>query len=169
MPSLPAVVARRNGWIVRDIGAETVVYDLRTHRAHCLGPTAAAVWRAWDGRSAPGEAAHRVSQALGEPLDEASVRLVWRRLQGAGLIEKPARRSDSDDQPLPAPARRVVLRGVGVAAGLAVLSVATRSPAQVAATCLPRGRPCSRSSQCCSSCCNANSGRCSGGGQCAPP
>lgn len=167
---LLAVLARHDELIVRKIGTETVIYEPRTHRAHCLGRTAAAVWCAWERRSGVGETALRVSQALGEALDEASVQLVLRRLHRAGLIERPAGGSDSRRETRRAPGRRVALRRVGVAAGLAVLSVAVRSPAQVAATCLPNGRPCSRSSQCCSSCCNENSGRCAGGGpNCARP
>ena len=133
--------ARRDGLIVRDVGVETIVYDLRTHRAHCLGPTAAAVWRQWDGRSGLAEVARRTSEALGEPLDEASVRLVLRRLDRAGLIEGSAWDSGSSRETRRTLGRRVAMRRVGVAAGLAVLSIAVRSPAQVAATCLPNGRP----------------------------
>jgi hypothetical protein len=156
--------------IVRDIGAEAVVSDPRTHRAHCLGPMAAAVWRTWDSHSGLRETTHRVSEALGEPLDETAVRLVLRRLYRAGLIERPAWDSESSHKTRRALGRRVALRGVGVAAGLAVLSIAVQSPAQVAATCLSNGQPCSRSSQCCSSCCNDKSGRCGGGrNNCAPP
>lgn len=167
---LPALSARRDELIVREVGAETIAYNLRTNRAHCLGRTAAAVWRTWDGRSGLGETVRRVSEALGEPLDEASVRLVLRRLYQAGLIERPAWDSDSRYKTRRTLSRRVALRGVGVAAGLAVLSIAVPSPAQVAATCLPNGQPCSRSSQCCSSCCNDRSGRCGGGrNNCAPP
>lgn len=170
MRSFQCLSARRDELIVRDVGAETIVYDRRTNRAHCLGRTAAAVWRTWDGRRGRSETLRRVSKALGEPLDEASVRLVLRRLYQAGLIERPAWDSDSSHKTRRTLSRRVALRGVGVAAGLAVLSIAVPSSAQVAATCLPNGRPCSRSSQCCNSCCNDRSGRCGGGGNnCAPP
>jgi hypothetical protein len=165
----PRLRARRDGLIVRDIGAETIVYDRRSHRAHCLGLTAAAIWRQWDGRSGLAEVARRTSLALGETLDEASVRRTLRRLERAGLIEGIASRSDSRGGAPPEPGRRAALRSVGVAAGLAVLSVATQSPAQAAATCLALGQPCSGSSQCCSRCCNPNADRCVAGGLCAPP
>ena len=163
------MATRRDDLIARDLGAETIVYDRRTHRAHCLGRTAAAVWRAWDGRSGPGETACRAGQALGEPVDEASVRLVLRRLQRAGLIDRPAGASESGRETGWTLGRRAALRGVAATAGLAVLSVAVRSPAQVAATCLRNGETCSRSSQCCNSCCRERGGgggppHCTGGG-----
>jgi hypothetical protein len=126
---LSRLSTRRDELIVRDVGAETIVYDLRTNCAHCLGRTAGAVWRTWDGRSGLSETARRGSQALGEPLDEASVRLVLRRLYQAGLIERPAWDSDSSHKTRRALGRRVALRGVGVAAGLAVLSIAAVSRA----------------------------------------
>src|SRR5574341_1407276 len=168
-PGWARMRARRDRLIVREIGSETIVYDRRSHRAHCLGPKAAAVWRQWDGRSGLAEVARRTGLALGATLDEASVRRTLRRLERAGLIEGFASQSDSRGGAPPEPGRRAALRSVGVAAGLAVLSVATQSPAQAAATCLALGQPCVRSSQCCSRCCNPIAGRCVAGGLCAPP
>jgi len=158
--------ALRREPIIRHVGAETIVYDTATHRAHCLGRMAAMVWNEWNGVRTANEIAVRVSQALGEPVDETSVRLALSRLEQAGLVaESPMARKL--EQPLD---RRAALRGVAAAAGLTVLSLAVPSPAQVAATCRPKGDPCTRSSDCCTSCCNANSGRCSNGrGNCAVP
>jgi DNA-binding transcriptional ArsR family regulator len=150
--------------VVRTIGDETVVYDPGTHRASCLAPVAAAVWRSWDGRASVAEVARRASETLGETVDERSVHVALRRLERAELVD--ALPSESRRR---TPGRRAVIRGVGFAAGLAVWSVAVKSPAQAAATCLPNGRACVRSAQCCSSCCNSNAHRCAGGGNCAVP
>jgi hypothetical protein len=160
---LPPVEARQKVLIVRDVGDETIVYDRRTHRAHCLAPAAAAVWRAWDGERGLREVARRAGQARGALLDEASVRRALRRLERAGLIDRSDVAADDGDEARRASGRRAALRAV--AAGFAVWSLATRSPAQAAATCLPPGRACQRSSECCSDCCNRNSGNCIG----APP
>ena len=46
--------------VVREVGSETIVYDPRTHRAHCLGETAAAVWRECDGGRSASEIAERL-------------------------------------------------------------------------------------------------------------
>jgi hypothetical protein len=153
--------------VVRELASETVLYDRRTQRAHCLGRTAAAIWRAQDGHTGARETARLVSESLQEPVDEAEVCLVWRRLRRVGLRHRPASRSDSVAPALAAHSRRRVAITLGAAA-LMVLSVATRSPAQAAATCLQNGTPCTRSSQCCGNCCNGNAGRCTGGGPCAP-
>jgi hypothetical protein len=162
------VVSPPEWLVVRDVGTETIVYDRRAHRAHCLGRTAAAVWRTWDGRSETGEIARRIGQVLGEPCDETSVRLALQGLRTAGLADTPDTASDTGRESGDCHGRRAALGRVGIAS-LAVLSIAVHAPAQVAATCLHNGDPCTRSSQCCSSCCNTSSGRCAGGGNCAPP
>ena len=38
-------VRRAEGLIVQEVAEETVVYDQKGHRAHCLNKTAALVWR----------------------------------------------------------------------------------------------------------------------------
>jgi len=54
--------------VVREVGADTIVHDRRTHRAHCLGPLAAAVWRGWDVEESAAATATRGEAALGEAL-----------------------------------------------------------------------------------------------------
>jgi hypothetical protein len=43
--------ARTDGLIVEEVGDEVLVYDSTAKRAHCLGATAARVWRACDGNA----------------------------------------------------------------------------------------------------------------------
>lgn len=45
----PKPVARDTELAIEELGDELLVYDLRTDEAHCLGATAARVWRACDG------------------------------------------------------------------------------------------------------------------------
>jgi hypothetical protein len=71
------------------------------------------VWPAWDAHSELGETTHRVSQALGQSLDEASVRLLLRRFYRAGLIERPACGSESSRETRRPLGRRVALRRAG--------------------------------------------------------
>jgi hypothetical protein len=157
--------------IVRQVGPETVVYDRRRHRAHCLRPLAAAVWRECDGQRSNAEIAARVSEARGEPVDEIAVQVAVRRLARVGLVEAPAARSVEADSgafgAVPGAGRREALRRVTVLTGLAVLSIVAPAPAQVA-SCIPNGQgPCTSSAQCCSNCCNAGNNRCKpGGGNC---
>jgi hypothetical protein len=44
-------LARSEELVVEELGDELLVYDETSHRAHCLGSTAARVWRACDGET----------------------------------------------------------------------------------------------------------------------
>jgi hypothetical protein len=48
--SLHKPLARSHGVIIEDLGEELLVYDQMSDRAHCLGASAATVWRACDGQ-----------------------------------------------------------------------------------------------------------------------
>jgi hypothetical protein len=41
--------ARQDGLLVEAVGEELLLYDQKSHTAHCLSPTAACVWRHCDG------------------------------------------------------------------------------------------------------------------------
>src|SRR5947209_6620461 len=53
-------LARRENLLVEDLDDETVVYDLITHKAHCLSPATGAVWRHCEGATTPEVIAERV-------------------------------------------------------------------------------------------------------------
>ncbi len=154
---------RGENLIVRQVGPETVVYDRRRHRAHCLGPLAAAVWRSCDNRRSAAEIAQRVSAVRGEPVDETAVRVALRRLERAGLIDG---RAPQSDEPASAPhgtptgaGRREALCRVARLAGLAVVSVLAPTP-EAAAGSRPTGAECTYSWQCESDCCHAQQSVC---------
>jgi hypothetical protein len=179
MPALPG----KSRLVVRAVGSETIVYDTLTHKAHCLGAKAAAVWRECeDHRSAP-EIAERVRLASGEPLDETSVAVALRRLERAGLVEGRASRTAGSlegNGPGHAAGRRAALRRVAALAGLTVASMIAPTPEAAAATCKPNQQlgdggasSCQTSGQCCSKCCVATiffGNRCRplGSGTCLP-
>jgi hypothetical protein len=159
------------------------VYDPRDHRAHCLGPTAAAVWRECDAHGSAPEIALRMRLAGGTPIDELSVALALRRLERAGLVEgQPSRAPGSALARArePVAGRRAALRRVAALAGLAVASVVAPTPEAAAATCTPNQQlgdggasQCQASAQCCSKCCVAtlffgNRCRPMGAGACQP-
>ena len=79
--------ARTAGLLVRDLGDEVVVYELESHRGHCLNRTAALVWRACDGQGTVAAIAVRLGRELGAPVDESLVRYTLRRLREARLLE----------------------------------------------------------------------------------
>jgi len=121
---------RRDALLVQELEGETLIYDQRAHRAHCLNGTAAEVFRLADGsRSVP-----EVAAALGERLGCAEPDLVWAALEELG-------RADLLEQ-LPAAVvgrrtRRAALKRLGL--GLlvpTVISVLAPSPAEALATCV---------------------------------
>jgi hypothetical protein len=124
-------LARTEGLVVRELSGEIVVYDRQRHRAHCLNPTAAHVFRLCDGRTTVKELARRLDQELGGP---CSLDLVWLsllRLERAHLLE-----------PLEPPprvrrqSRRELVRRLGLVAAVlpAVATVLAPTPAQAVAS-----------------------------------
>jgi hypothetical protein len=78
--------ARRNKLLIRQIGDETVVYDLERDRAHCLTPTATLIWRLCDGQSTVADIARRVEQEMNIKIDDEVVWLALNRLEQAHLL-----------------------------------------------------------------------------------
>ena len=154
--------ARRADIIVEELSEETLIYDLLTHRAHSLNPTAAIVWRCCDGRTDTGDIAGALSARFGTPIGEEVVQLALRRLDSAGLLVNFAPPTSTID-------RRQVLKKLALAGSLtfalpAIHSIVAPTPAQ-AQTCinqggLPPGGGCVSDAQCCSNNCDENTLRC---------
>jgi len=123
---------RRDGIVVRELPDETLVYDERSHQAHCLNRTAAAVFRAADGTHSVEEIAAGLEPhvAASEAEREAAVRLALGELERAGLIPGPVDGAAS---------RREALRRMGLGAALllpAVVSVLAPTPAEALTSCV---------------------------------
>ncbi len=139
--------ARRRSLLLRELGDETLAYDLSSHRASCLNREAAAVFHACDGRRSPQEIAAVVSAQLECEVGSDYVKLAIRRLAGCGLV-------DAETSPV-SRSRREAIRRMAIATALAlpiVTSVLAPEAAE-AQTCLPNGKACTISGQCCSGCC----------------
>jgi hypothetical protein len=158
---------RRDGVVVRELADEVLVYDLRTHRAHCLNAVAGHVFKRCDGQTSVGAIARSVREECGAQVDEAWVGLALDRLGEAGLLQEAG-----TSETVGRPSRREIVKkaGLGVALLLpAVISVLAPTPAEAAATCVkdctgqPFGTPCSSTapSNCLCSCDGV--GGCSGG------
>lgn len=163
--------ARQDQLIVQAVMDETLVYDLRSHRAHCLNQTAAFVWRSSDGKTPVAGLAEklraqdaRFAGAADSSMEEV-VALALQQLDAIGLL---------NPQPAPAVAarisRREVARRLGVVGGLAALvpaitSITAPTAAMAASpTCIANGKACTMFDTCCSGkACDAQSaGRCNG-------
>lgn len=118
--------ALEEGLIVREVAGETLVYDARRQRMHCLAPALAAVWRSCNGRRTPSEIADRVGSVDGATLGPADVRVAIARLRRARLVEvAPAP---------PGSSRRDVLRATALA-GLTLATLAAPRAGE-AASCI---------------------------------
>jgi hypothetical protein len=120
--------ARRESLHFEQVGDEFLVYDERRHRAHCLNPGAALMFRLSDGRTSIAELGRRAATDLGWPADES---LVWHalvQLERAHLLERPVAP--------PAGARltrRHLVQSLGVAAGSLAFVTSILSPTAAAA------------------------------------
>ena len=74
---------RDHGLIVREMDDETLVYDRRRHKAHCLNRAAALVWRHCDGATSVADLARLVHEQLGMPGSAEMVRFALDRLARA--------------------------------------------------------------------------------------
>ena len=63
--------ARQDELVVEELQDETLVYDLKRHKARCLNHTAALVWRCCDGRTSVAEVAALLQEQSATPTDEA--------------------------------------------------------------------------------------------------
>ena len=86
MPNPKYPRARGNDLVGEDAQNELVVYDTRTDKAYVLNPSAAAVWRACNGKRSVQEIAHYLNQI--SPTDEQTVQYALGQLHD--LLEQPA-------------------------------------------------------------------------------
>ena len=158
---------RRDGLVMTELQDEVLVYDLDRHRAHCLNPSAAAVFRRCDGRTSVRDIARRLHK--GGPASEAAVWLALDRLDQAHLLETPLR----ETKEAPGLSRRELISRAAVLSGLllpAITSVVAPTPAEAAATCVascagpkPFGTPCSSTAPAHCLCTCDGAGGCVGG------
>ena len=108
--------AKKVDLVVEAVRDETLVYDLKRHKAHCLNRAAALVWKSCDGRTTLAATATMLERELNLSSGDALVRTGLDQLARAHLLNdsreirgKPSRYS-----------RRAVLRALGLT-GTAVL------------------------------------------------
>ncbi len=109
--------ARQDELVVEELQDETLVYDLKRHKASCLNRTAALVWQRCDGQTSVADVAALLEEQLATPTDEAVVWMALDRLGRAHLLNEPVT--------LPADraqySRREVLRTLRRVAGISLL------------------------------------------------
>lgn len=136
---------RQEHLIEVDLGDEVLLYDERTHHAHALNPTAAAVWRGLDGKRSTADLSKSVGGDLTAAQRERLVGLTLEDLSKRGLLDRP--------RPAVRPkgmTRRQILRGLAAAGAIApviaTIETAHAGPLVSAMTCTTPG--CSSASIC---------------------
>jgi hypothetical protein len=111
---------------IREIEAEILTYDERTHRAWCLNPSSACIWRLCDRQNTVGAIAVGAAKELASAVNEDLVLWTLEELLEKGLLE------DGMVDALPAdPSRREMIGKIGLAAAalLPVVASITAPPA----------------------------------------
>ncbi|MGH8067684.1 MAG: PqqD family protein [Candidatus Entotheonellia bacterium] len=152
-------LARHEGLVVQKLADEVLVYDLERHLAHCLNPTAAAIWELCDGRTSVVQMVARIHASGQAAVDVETLRYGLRQLAKSRLLE------DGLPEGMGL-SRRQLLRRAGVVAaiGLPVVASVLAPTAAEAGTCVGLNGNCA-SLPCCVGCA-CISGMCMGA--CAP-
>jgi hypothetical protein len=144
---------RATGLVSEQLDGETLLYVEATHRAFCLNPAAAEVWKAIDGSRDVASIARATSIA------PEHVGRTLREMSEAGLLDRPV-----EELPMPAihVSRRQMVRA-GLVAIPFILAITVPRAAEAASNCtvgLPGGPACSPTKPCCAGICNESLGTC---------
>lgn len=145
MAQLPRV--RQTGLIIEELPDEVLVYDLDRNKALCLNHTAATVWKHCDGKTTPNRMAHFVEKELDITVGDEVVSLALDRLAKSHLLTGNSRMH------LPKVSRRQLVRGLGVAAAVPIITMILVPTARAQGSCKQDESGCELNSECCSGCC----------------
>jgi hypothetical protein len=98
---------------IQQIGAETLVYDERRHKAFCLNESSSVIWRLADGEHTVAEMSAAASLELKTEVSDEFVLFALDQLRRDGLIER-----FSNDEAVSTISRRVMLQRLGIKAAL---------------------------------------------------
>lgn len=160
MKSSQIPVARKEGLVVQETAEEVLVYDLTSHKAHCLNRTAAIVWKSCDGTNSISDIGKLIEVEAGTAVQEDLIWLAIDQLNEKNLLEmniapKFAGRS-----------RRDVIKKIGLATVVALpvvasLAAPTSALASTSCACVVPG-DCLAQTAC------PSTVNCNGSGVCAP-
>lgn len=108
--------ARTEGLIIEELTDEALVYDLASHKAHCLNPTAFLVWRNCDGKHTLSDIAAVLEKELRAPVSDELVWFAIDQLLKHGLLCERVMTPMSES----GLTRRKLMKRMGVAAIIAV-------------------------------------------------
>jgi hypothetical protein len=119
MPDHEAPRRARGPISIQQVGAETLIYDERSHKAFCLNESSSAIWNLADGERSIAQIAAESSRNLRIPLNEELVCFALEQLRQDGLIEPSSR-----PEPTSTVTRRSMLQKLGVGGAMLLPAVA---------------------------------------------
>jgi hypothetical protein len=150
--------ARNHDVVIKELSEEILIYDLKIHKAYCLNKTAAIVWKHCDGQKTTEDITAQLKQETNMLVNEAAVNLALYQLGNANLLEQNSAFIAAEARQ----SRREILRRLGTAAALPLVTTIVAPLAVQAQTCGPTnnnsnlnavGCPCSGAAACASGCC----------------
>ena len=78
--------ARDEELAVQELADEVLVYDLKRHKAHCLNPAVARIWKRCDGKTTVAELARHLGEAEESAIAEEAVWVALEQLSKAHLL-----------------------------------------------------------------------------------
>lgn len=79
--------ARREGLVIQELPEETLVYDVKSNKAHCLNHSAALVWRACNGNNSIADIRRQFESAGGGKVTDDFIWLAIDQLNAGGLLD----------------------------------------------------------------------------------
>lgn len=119
--SVTGPLARKHELTIEQLGAETIVYDHKRRRIHCLNQSTAFIWQRCNGETAVAELAARLPET-GLPADPEIAARALKVLHRAHLLEKSFLPPDTE-----LTSRRSLVRRLGLASAAAALLPAIAS------------------------------------------
>jgi hypothetical protein len=117
-----------HGISIQQIGAETLLYDERSHRAFCLNETSSILWRLADGTRTVDQLSAQATAELGAPVGRELVLYALQQLHSDGLMVLGASLEAAS-----AISRRELLQRLGTGGAILlplIVAIAMPTPAQ---------------------------------------
>ncbi|MBD0372427.1 MAG: PqqD family protein [Pyrinomonadaceae bacterium] len=132
--------ARRDELVIQEVDGETLVYDLKSYKAHCLNRTSALIWKHCDGKRSMDEVSRKIEAELGTLLPQEVIWLAVEQLEKSGLLQEAVPRGSVERRM----SRREMARKLGIATAIALPFIASiEAPAAIqAASCAGPEEPC---------------------------
>jgi len=165
-----AALARNEELVVQELPDEVLVYDLKSHKAHCLNKTSAFIWNHCDGQTTADEIAKLMEKEFQTPVSQDAVWFALDKLGKADLLQNrivlpPAQSAMS---------RRSAIRRLGFGALLVPVVMTIVSPTAMAGASVPPACvPCTvlgsgaHRSNTCPAICTGVPGRCFNNSSCS--